>query len=313
MKQNIYSSILFTAILIMISSKTFAQGVGNHLTSRLEGGSANFSPTYNDTSNHVTMSLENCSHPAANVIQFDLMVVSNGDTGSVLRPNSIQFGINFDCCILQAGDSVVPSYVANSSDFVTFFSLNQPAFIYSSIPCHIRIEEPPGGNSGQTMILGTKYRFGTFRLTCTTSFTSFCPNFTLQDTPAPQRTTTAAIFYVGNNSSVTVFNSSVSEDTLRLLMVNCTTCNCTNGIDENYANPLISFFPNPATNALSVTFPKNISKSEIKIINLVGEVKYSATASERQTTIDVSSFSNGVYILETTVGNTVGRYEFVKM
>jgi len=292
MKQKIYSYILFAAILIMISGKMFSQGVGNH----------------------VTMSLENCSQPAANIIQFDLMVVSDGASGSDLRPNSFQYGVNFDTCILQAGDTVVPSYVTNSSDFVgTNFSLNSPGFIHSPFLSHIRITQPPfsGGNTGQTMTLNHKYRFGTFRLASTHSFTNFCPNFTLQDTAAASHTSTCGIVWIGGTSSTLAFCQTGTGDGYRILHVNCTTCNCTNGIDENNASLLINFFPNPATNTLTLMLPENNSKAEIKIINLLGEVKHSSTVNEQRITIDVSALSNGVYILETTVGNTVGRNKFV--
>jgi len=287
MKQKIYFSILFAAILIMISGKTFAQGAGNHLT----------------------MSLENCSQPAANIIQFDLFVMSDGVSTSDLRMSSCSYGINFDTCILPSGATITTSYVTGTTDSI--FPSPAVSFPASAFRYHIRITQTPftGGNNGVTMIIGHKYRFGTFRLTSTANYTNCCPNFSLQDTSSGGHTNTLGLVYLGSASTTTTFILTGTGDGQRSVKV--INCFCTNGIDESNFNPLVSFFPNPATNALTVVFPEHNSKAEIKIINLLGEVKYSAIVNEQRIAIDVSSLSNGVYILEATIGNAVWRYKFV--
>src|SRR5438132_5831883 len=67
--------------------------------------------------NHLTMSMENCSMVAPDTIQFDLYVVSDGDSASDIRANAFQYGVNFDTCILQTGASKTVSFINGSSDF----------------------------------------------------------------------------------------------------------------------------------------------------------------------------------------------------
>jgi len=176
--------------------------------------------------NHVTMTLQNCSQPTStnNIIQFDLMVVSDGSPGSDLRPNSFQYGITYNSSILQAGDTVAPAYQSNTSDFVgTNFSMNAPSTINAPVPI-IRITENAlaGGNTGQTMTLNHVYRFGTFRLTSPRAYVgNMSPNFVLQDAAAAGRTQTAGIVWIGGNSSTTAFNVAGTGDSTRSLGVNC--------------------------------------------------------------------------------------------
>ena len=115
MKLKFYSSILFVVILILNYSKGFTQGTGNHFT----------------------MSLENCSYPAANIIQFDLMIVSDGASTSDMRLTSVAYGVNFDTCILQSGATFATTVVSyGDSIFYPGFALSFPT---SSFPNHIRI------------------------------------------------------------------------------------------------------------------------------------------------------------------------------
>src|SRR5438477_5636351 len=54
------------------------------------------------TGNHVTMSLENCTQPTANTMEFDVLIMSDGASNSDLRVNPTQFGINYNSGILQS-------------------------------------------------------------------------------------------------------------------------------------------------------------------------------------------------------------------
>src|SRR5260221_3091404 len=100
--KNYKASCLLYLILCctLYSVLSYAQGVGNH----------------------ITMSLENCSYPAANIIQFDLFIVSDGASNSKLRLNSTQWGINYDCCILQNGATANLAYVPGTSDIIPPFN-----------------------------------------------------------------------------------------------------------------------------------------------------------------------------------------------
>ena len=62
-------------------------------------------------------------------------------------------------------------------------------------------------------------------------------------------------------------------------------------------NQTLAIFPNPANNIVSVNAA--ISIKTVSIINYLGQVIMSKTAElVKQTNIDVSSFSKGIYLLQ---------------
>ena len=72
-------------------------------------------------------------------------------------------------------------------------------------------------------------------------------------------------------------------------------------VNSNFnENNLLSIYPNPTSGEINVSF-YNYNQSYLKIINLLGEVIYRQNFSEygnQLLTIDLSEFSNGIYILE---------------
>ena len=72
-------------------------------------------------------------------------------------------------------------------------------------------------------------------------------------------------------------------------------------VNSNFnENNLLSIYPNPTSGEINVSF-YNYNQSNLKIINLLGEVIYRQNISEygnQLLTIDLSEFSNGIYILE---------------
>jgi len=98
---------------------------------------------------------------------------------------------------------------------------------------------------------------------------------------------------------------SVSADT--------STCLST-AIDEvSNKEDLITVFPNPATNTITIEFPKAVV-SNIAIYNLLGEEVYSTTNNKQQTTnnIDVSALPSGVYFIKATTEKGVVVRKFIK-
>ena len=73
-----------------------------------------------------------------------------------------------------------------------------------------------------------------------------------------------------------------------------------------------SIFPNPATDNLTIELPTNNSKTEIKIFNVLGALAYSSTVTKQKTDIDVSTLSNGIYIVQITAGNKIERQKFIR-
>ncbi|MBI3232545.1 MAG: T9SS type A sorting domain-containing protein [Bacteroidetes bacterium] len=71
----------------------------------------------------------------------------------------------------------------------------------------------------------------------------------------------------------------------------------------NVANKELNIYPNPATNIATINF-ETTSKEILTIVNLLGEQVYTQSYIANQT-IDLSSFSKGIYIVK--VGTAVGK------
>jgi len=72
---------------------------------------------------------------------------------------------------------------------------------------------------------------------------------------------------------------------------------------------ILNIYPNPASNNLSIIVSQ---KSVIEISNIQGQLIKTITNAEKQTTIDVSDLSGGVYIIKAKTENGVAVKKFVK-
>jgi hypothetical protein len=79
-----------------------------------------------------------------------------------------------------------------------------------------------------------------------------------------------------------------------------------------FQNILFDIFPNPASYYLTVSIPTTITNTKIKIFNMLGEIKKSTIATSEQTRIDITSLTNGVYIIQISIGDKVQRQKFIK-
>ena len=84
------------------------------------------------------------------------------------------------------------------------------------------------------------------------------------------------------------------------------------GLNEYLNNKSFTIFPNPASNYITIAMPANVSKAEIKILNLLGELEYSSIATKQSTNIDVSGLASGLHIIQITTGNNISRQKFIK-
>ncbi|MBL0019955.1 MAG: T9SS type A sorting domain-containing protein [Bacteroidia bacterium] len=71
-------------------------------------------------------------------------------------------------------------------------------------------------------------------------------------------------------------------------------------------------FPNPASSYLTVDLPTNIHDATVNIYNMLGQQQIRATTSKQQTNIDLAALTNGVYVVEVSSRNKIGRQRFVK-
>ncbi|HEY5688699.1 MAG TPA: T9SS type A sorting domain-containing protein [Yeosuana sp.] len=98
------------------------------------------------------------------------------------------------------------------------------------------------------------------------------------------------------NSGIAFFdNVSITESTL--------------GIDD-LKQFSFSSYPNPATEYINLLASKTIDK--IEIYSILGQQVKHVSLNKTQSSIDVSSLSNGIYIVKAFIEDAVGTYKFIK-
>jgi len=100
---------------------------------------------------------------------------------------------------------------------------------------------------------------------------------------------------------------------VKFMPMDVSQCYLATGI-QIYEVPIFSFTisPNPATDNLTIKLPANISKSEIKIYNMLGELEYTSTETKQKTDIDVSGLTTGLHIIQIATGDKICRQKFIK-
>lgn len=81
------------------------------------------------------------------------------------------------------------------------------------------------------------------------------------------------------------------------------------GFEETNNIKEMNIFPNPATDKLQIEASQI---SEIEILNLEGQIIKSISANENHETIDVSSFTRGMYFIKVKSGEGIAVKKFVK-
>ena len=82
-----------------------------------------------------------------------------------------------------------------------------------------------------------------------------------------------------------------------------------NSINE-LDNLNFNIFPNPSNGILYLTKDK-IEKSTISILNVLGQEVYQTEFNNQTTSIDLSSFENGAYLIKLNIANSVLTKQFI--
>lgn len=69
-------------------------------------------------------------------------------------------------------------------------------------------------------------------------------------------------------------------------------------------------YPNPANDFIKLSASKNIDK--IEVYNLLGQVVKNEVINSNNTEVNISSLSNGVYIVRAFIEDAIGTYKFIK-
>ncbi|HKR05533.1 MAG TPA: T9SS type A sorting domain-containing protein, partial [Bacteroidia bacterium] len=90
-------------------------------------------------------------------------------------------------------------------------------------------------------------------------------------------------------------------------------CYTSTGITAYEAQPAsFSIFPNPAADDITIELPANSSKAEIKIYNMPGQLIYSSRLTKQKTTIDISAFRKGAYIIQIATADAISRQKLIR-
>lgn len=82
---------------------------------------------------------------------------------------------------------------------------------------------------------------------------------------------------------------------------------------SNFENLKISLFPNPTSNKLNINFDRNLENANIKIISILGQmVLEKQNIYGNNISADVSSLSNGTYVVQLQEGNSLSTSKFIK-
>lgn len=87
-------------------------------------------------------------------------------------------------------------------------------------------------------------------------------------------------------------------------------CTATFLVENHLEN--LKFYPNPATNFITISFPYPLINGHLKIFNLLGELELVSLFDEKEKVIDVSTLPGGVHILEISDHKTLTRKKFIK-
>ena len=71
-----------------------------------------------------------------------------------------------------------------------------------------------------------------------------------------------------------------------------------------------SYYPNPTKDRLHLSALENIEK--VELVNLLGQTVLSESLNVRDTTLDISHLTEGVYIMKLSINGAVGSYKIVK-
>jgi hypothetical protein len=73
---------------------------------------------------------------------------------------------------------------------------------------------------------------------------------------------------------------------------------------------VFSIVPNPATNNIAITAKSDFSK--VEIVNFLGQTVLSQSNDSKESRVDVSNLTNGIYFVRITSDNGTSVQKFVK-
>ncbi len=126
-------------------------------------------------------------------------------------------------------------------------------------------------------------------------------------------------FYTVTAGSSTVVNvpnfvASGNPDNTPISRISYFTNNAALSSEDFNALEDVSLFPNPSNDYFTIYLPQNIQRAgKLEIYNSIGQrIAVNEIASDNDLRINVSSYSNGVYFLNLTIGEQTKTLKFIK-
>jgi len=254
------------------------------------------------SASHVTFSLENCSNPTPNTVEYDLYIVNDGT--AALKLASVSYGVLYSSAILNGGTPASNAYtfIAGTRD-PALTGLNSYTETQTLASNQLRVTMVPQLDTGIAPILpiSVPLRVGRFTFTNTTSWTTNSdPGFTLKMVPQAGFTQCSANVYIDGDTIPT----SLHEEGITIGgFVNCSILlNHPTGIQGISNTEIINLYPNPFSSELNIR-ANDYQLSEISIYDITSRKLLQQTFTN-SLLLSTEQFAKGIYMYEVKNKNT---------
>lgn len=134
------------------------------------------------------------------------------------------------------------------------------------------------------------------------------PPYSYSWSTIPVQTTQTATGLGAGNYTVCVTDSLGCSDCIGIAITDSNSVY----VNEVLSGFSFSFFPNPASDHISLVFLPNHPKATITILNLMGETEYVSATAEDKTDIDISALTCGVHIIQIVTGDKISWQKLIK-
>ncbi|MEZ4817155.1 MAG: S8 family serine peptidase [Flavobacteriaceae bacterium] len=85
------------------------------------------------------------------------------------------------------------------------------------------------------------------------------------------------------------------------------------GIEEQFLKENFAVYPNPVSDRLNVSFPKNVSQATVTMFNILGKKVLEVEVTSRNNQVVLSSLPQGVYIAKVVSEETKNSFKIIKL
>ncbi len=246
-----------------------------------------------------------------NTIDVTLAVTVLGPAAG-MRIYGFQTTINFNTAIINGG-TISASYVGGRSAELSGMSFGSYG-VATAGSVRIAISSFSSGSTSVDMTQGTTYTLGTYRISNTANWADGNANLWLQDVTQSGRTVSAVNGYPYGASTPQYAYTTTSPSSPQGLILSHLSA-------SPYSLPLgtlntthfdissFKYYPNEVVDVLNIDSNQDIN--QLRIYDLVGQQIYYKEINESKSTIDMSNFPSGNYILQ--VANQKGNSKAFKL